>query len=117
MKTKVLIIAISIGLFTFSNAKAQEVTTDKNRTEQVVKNTYSCPMHPEITQNKPGSCPKCGMDLQKVKKGKTAKSSSCCPSGSKSKNTKEKASCGMKKGEMKESNKGKENCDKKKTRN
>ncbi len=24
---------------------------------------YTCPMHPEIRQNKPGSCPKCGMTL------------------------------------------------------
>jgi RND family efflux transporter MFP subunit len=24
---------------------------------------YSCPMHPEITSDKPGKCPKCGMDL------------------------------------------------------
>ena len=25
--------------------------------------TYTCSMHPEITSNKPGTCPKCGMDL------------------------------------------------------
>jgi len=25
---------------------------------------YTCPMHPEIRQNKPGSCPKCGMALE-----------------------------------------------------
>lgn len=24
---------------------------------------YTCPMHPEIQQKKPGKCPKCGMDL------------------------------------------------------
>ena len=24
---------------------------------------YYCPMHPEVRQNRPGSCPKCGMDL------------------------------------------------------
>ena len=28
---------------------------------------FSCPMHPEITSSKPASCPKCGMDLEKVK--------------------------------------------------
>ncbi len=27
---------------------------------------YSCPMHPEIVQDKPGSCPKCGMNLVPV---------------------------------------------------
>lgn len=25
--------------------------------------TYTCPMHPEVTDTKPGRCPKCGMDL------------------------------------------------------
>lgn len=24
---------------------------------------YSCPMHPEETSDKPGSCSECGMDL------------------------------------------------------
>ena len=28
-----------------------------------VKIEYVCPMHPEVVQNEPGSCPKCGMDL------------------------------------------------------
>lgn len=27
--------------------------------------TYTCPMHPQIVQDKPGSCPICGMDLVK----------------------------------------------------
>ena len=27
--------------------------------------SYTCSMHPEITNNKPGSCPKCGMELVK----------------------------------------------------
>jgi P-type Cu+ transporter len=26
--------------------------------------TYSCPMHPEVTQTGPGTCPKCGMALE-----------------------------------------------------
>ena len=32
-----------------------------HRSDQV---TYTCPMHPEIEQIGPGSCPKCGMDLE-----------------------------------------------------
>ncbi len=32
--------------------------------EANTKNTYTCPMHPEIEQDHPGSCPKCGMDLE-----------------------------------------------------
>lgn len=27
------------------------------------KTIYTCPMHPEVQQDKPGSCPKCGMTL------------------------------------------------------
>jgi Cu+-exporting ATPase len=28
------------------------------------KGAYTCPMHPEVRQSKPGSCPKCGMSLE-----------------------------------------------------
>ncbi len=27
---------------------------------------YTCPMHPEIRQDRPGNCPKCGMTLEPV---------------------------------------------------
>ena len=30
---------------------------------QAAGNIYTCPMHPEIVQDKPGNCPKCGMNL------------------------------------------------------
>ena len=25
---------------------------------------YTCPMHPEVRRSEPGTCPKCGMELQ-----------------------------------------------------
>ena len=28
---------------------------------------YICPMHPDVRRDKPGSCPKCGMDLVEIK--------------------------------------------------
>ena len=28
---------------------------------------YTCTMHPEVRQSEPGKCPKCGMDLVRVK--------------------------------------------------
>ncbi|MBI4209711.1 MAG: heavy metal translocating P-type ATPase [Deltaproteobacteria bacterium] len=34
-------------------------TSSKNE-----RRTYTCPMHPEVASNKPGSCPKCGMALE-----------------------------------------------------
>ncbi len=32
------------------------------------KQTYTCPMHPEVTSDKPGICPKCKMRLVPAKK-------------------------------------------------
>ena len=32
---------------------------------------YTCPMHPEVRQDHPGACPKCGMTLQPVPAGQT----------------------------------------------
>ena len=34
---------------------------------------YTCPMHPEIRESKPGKCPKCGMKLQLVEPTKATK--------------------------------------------
>ncbi|MFC5284621.1 HlyD family efflux transporter periplasmic adaptor subunit [Pedobacter alpinus] len=38
-------------------------STDKNISESA---TYTCSMHPEIVEDKPGTCPICGMDLTKI---------------------------------------------------
>ena len=32
-------------------------------TPAVAATTYSCPMHPEVSQEAPGTCPKCNMAL------------------------------------------------------
>src|SRR5882757_330842 len=34
--------------------------------KQAVREQYTCPMHPEILRDKPGTCPICFMDLVKV---------------------------------------------------
>jgi len=39
-------------------------TKDKSPGEGVGKRRYTCPMHPEVEQEGPGSCPKCGMALE-----------------------------------------------------
>ncbi|HSN54981.1 MAG TPA: heavy metal-binding domain-containing protein, partial [Candidatus Sulfomarinibacteraceae bacterium] len=32
--------------------------------EPTIGTEYTCPMHPEVVQDHPGSCPKCGMALE-----------------------------------------------------
>jgi FtsP/CotA-like multicopper oxidase with cupredoxin domain len=41
--------------------------------------SYACPMHPDVTASEPGSCPKCGMQLLRVRAAKPAASSYVCP--------------------------------------
>ena len=43
--------------------KAQSGASGSNA-QKVAK--YTCPMHPEVTSDKPGQCPKCGMNLEPV---------------------------------------------------
>jgi len=47
-----------------------EECNEQYNSDQQAKSVYTCPMHPEIVQEKPGKCPKCGMDLtaKEVKK-------------------------------------------------
>src|SRR5574337_591844 len=40
---------------------------------------YTCPMHPEVIQDHPGQCPKCGMALEPVMPAATAKQLWTCP--------------------------------------
>ncbi|MCF6309220.1 MAG: cadmium-translocating P-type ATPase [Sulfurimonas sp.] len=40
-------------------------TSCKDKKCDIGHNFYTCPMHPEVTQNTPGKCPKCGMALEK----------------------------------------------------
>src|SRR5688572_15200646 len=55
---------LSIVFTACSEAKKKEP-----QTHAAAQETYTCPMHPQIIKDKPGSCPICGMDL--VKKSAT----------------------------------------------
>ena len=84
MKKSVSVALSIIGIATLTswNTPLVSKTTeapDKNYTllidnqqkeEPAAKTVYTCPMHPEINQDKAGKCPKCGMNLtaKEVKK-------------------------------------------------
>lgn len=73
--TTVLILGLaflaSSGVPPASNCDGPACTADQEQMkEAAVKTVYTCPMHPEIVQDKAGKCPKCGMNLtaKEVKK-------------------------------------------------
>ena len=45
------------------NDKMKKMETEK--TKNMAEMMYQCPMHQEVTSDKAGKCPKCGMDLVK----------------------------------------------------
>jgi len=47
--------------------KGMKSSTGKKTEKKEMAMTYTCPMHPEVTSDKPGKCPKCGMDLVEKK--------------------------------------------------
>lgn len=57
-------------LCVFSGMQILSVNKAYSLEENTDKIKYICPMHPEIRQDGPGRCPKCGMNLiQEVQKG------------------------------------------------
>jgi FtsP/CotA-like multicopper oxidase with cupredoxin domain len=47
--------------------------------EDIQTSSYACPMHPEVTDSKPGTCPKCGMQLVPVQTESLERSAYACP--------------------------------------
>jgi hypothetical protein len=83
MKSKFLFPIILIAgliLVNFSTYHVYGQTPqDKTAKQQTVK--YTCSMHPEVVQDKPGNCPKCGMKLVEKKditKGKMHQANDSC---------------------------------------
>lgn len=69
-KTLILIIAFAIisltGIFAFipsASTEAFKITNLISLSDSIDTKSYTCPMHPEVISDKPGECPKCGMDL------------------------------------------------------
>ncbi len=50
------------------HAKSERESVPQDASKATDKNTvYTCPMHPDVRQNKPGQCPMCGMNLEPAK--------------------------------------------------
>lgn len=64
MKKLVLILVFAASTAMVFNACS---SSSNKATEQNAKAQYTCPMHPEVIQDTPGKCPKCGMDLVEKK--------------------------------------------------
>jgi len=50
--------------FCCQKCKDKFLTGDPKKSNKADNSKYTCPMHPEIEQDKPGDCPKCGMSLE-----------------------------------------------------
>ena len=60
----VLTILFGIGSVSYSQEKSsQQKEVQVTKPKEQKKGVYYCPMHPEVTSDKPGKCPKCEMTL------------------------------------------------------
>lgn len=62
-----------------STAPEQSATVRASTSTVPSERTYTCPMHPEVRADQPGSCPKCGMTLELVSPPPAAKAEWTCP--------------------------------------
>ena len=75
MKKLLTVFPLTIFLFAAltacqpSKEKAEQTEStepmDSTSNEQMAKVQYTCSMHPDVLQDGPGKCPKCGMELVK----------------------------------------------------
>jgi len=65
MNTKEFIKRLAIGLLVPSLffGGCSDTKNQDDKTETVKKQTFTCPMHPQVVQDHMGTCPVCGMDL------------------------------------------------------
>ena len=69
MKSKFLFPVILVAGLLLANFSVHPVYGQTTQKEQIKHQTttYTCSMHPEVVQDQPGNCPKCGMKLVEKK--------------------------------------------------
>jgi len=68
MKKSLLIFSfLLLGAVSLSSCGSNSGKEKQSETKTVATVQYTCPMHPEVTGDKPGDCPKCGMALVEKK--------------------------------------------------
>lgn len=65
MKKLIILLIMVTGLTVVLFAQTTKSKTPK--TDTAIKKVYTCTMHPEVISDKPGKCPKCGMELVEKK--------------------------------------------------
>ena len=66
MKKVFLMTAIAVmAAFTITSCGSHAGKGNATEQTQAMKTVYTCEMHPEVIMDKPGKCPKCGMELVK----------------------------------------------------
>lgn len=67
MKKKLInlitMLVLTTALFYGCGDSAKTTSTSNSDTTKTATVVYTCSMHPEVLSDKPGKCPKCGMDL------------------------------------------------------
>jgi hypothetical protein len=61
-------VILSVSIFTSCSNSSNHNNTVKKPEANSEMSAYICPMDSDVTSDKPGKCPKCGMDLVKKTK-------------------------------------------------
>jgi Cu+-exporting ATPase len=78
MKIFKLLLISALSLLYISSYSQDSNFNKKSKQDTLESEKYSCPMHPGVKSGKPGTCPKCGMNLTAPKK-EGMKMAYCCP--------------------------------------